>query len=159
MELTYDGIVNWMKEYFQAYDKYAQDPATKERMHDCYAPDLIMFDYIAGVKKLTSRDEFLRLMSSHPSSHETLIPEDIVVDEKRKVVVVLAKTEITDLKLGKVVVEARYLVHYQLILDEGNALKIQKIVLFTEVLPPGTLDVGDVFMRDPGMADLFVKPS
>ena len=111
MKLTYDGIVNWMKEYFQAYDKYAQDPATKERMHDYYAPDLIMFDYIAGVKKLTSRDEFLRLMSSHPSSHETLIPEDIVVDEKRKVVVVLAKTEITDLKLGKVVVEARYLVH------------------------------------------------
>jgi hypothetical protein len=58
-----------------------------------------------------------------------------------------------------VVVEARYLVHYQLMLDEGNKLKIQKIVLFTEVLPPGTLDVGDVFMRDPGMADLFVNPS
>jgi hypothetical protein len=155
MEFTYDNIVKWMKEYFKAYDKYAQDPKTTHRMHDYYAPDLEMIDYIAGVSKLSSRDEFLRLMSSHPSSHETLTPEDIVVDERRKIVVVLAKTEITDTTTGEVLVVERYLVHYQLVMDESNTVKIRKIVLFKEVLPPGTLDVGDVFMRDPGMADIF----
>jgi hypothetical protein len=155
MEFTYDNIVKFMKDYFKAYNKYAQDPKATHRMHDYYAPDFEIIHYVAGANKISGRDKFLRLMSSHPSSYEVLTPEDIVVDDRRKVAVVLLKTEVADRKLGKVVVVERYLVHYQLVLDENNTIKIKKILFFREVLPPGTLDTADVLMRDPEMADLF----
>lgn len=155
MEFKYDDIVKFMKDYFKTYSAYAQDSKTTHRMHDYYAPDFEIIHYVAGVNNISGRDKFLRLMSSHPSSHETLTPEDIVVDERRKITVVLLKTEITEKKTGKIVVVQRYLVHYQLALDENNTIKIKKILFFKEVLPPGTLDFGDVGNRDPEMADLF----
>jgi len=155
MEFTYDNIVKFMKDYFKAYNTYAQDPKTTHRMHDYYAPDFEIIHYVAGANKISGRDKFLRLMSSHPSSHETLTPEDIVVDERRKFSVVLLKTEVVDKQLRKVVVVERYLVHYQLVLDENDTIKIKKILFFREVLPPGTLDTSDVFKKDPEMAALF----
>jgi len=144
-----------MKDYVKAYNAYAQDPKTTHRMHDYYAPDFEIIHYFMGANKISGRDKFLHLMSSHPSSYETLTPEDIVVDERRKVSAMLLKTEVVDKKLGKVVVVERYLVHYQLVLDENSTIKIKKILFFREVLPPGALDTSDVFKKDPEMTALF----
>lgn len=148
MELTYDNIVAWMKEYFKAYTAYAQDPKTIHRMYDYFAPDLKFDPYVAGLEHTTDRDEFLNIMASHPTSYETLTPEDIVIDERRKVVVVLLKAEVTDRKTGEVVVRKTYLPRYQLGLDENNTIKIKSLVFFWEVLPPGALEVHEVFRRD-----------
>ena len=155
MEFTYDEIAKFMKEYLEAYAAYAQNPDTTYQMHDYYAPDFQIVHFIAGVKTITGRDNFLRLMSSHPSSHEKLVAEDITIDDRRKVAVLLLKTEITDKTIGKVAVTKHYLVHYQLIVDENNTLKIKDIKLFDERLAPGATDVGDIFMKDPEMAKLF----
>ena len=155
MEFTYDEITKFMKEYLEAYAAYAQDRGTTHKMHDYYAPDFQIVHFIAGVKTITGRDNFLHLMSAHPSSHEKLVAEDITVDDRRKVAVLLLKTEITDKTTGKVAVTKHYLVHYQLIVDDNNTLKIKDIKLFDERLAPGATDVGDIFMKDPEMANLF----
>ena len=149
MELTYDNIVKWMKDYFQAYSNYGQDPETAHRMHDYFAPDLEFVPYIAALRKdMTSRDTFLQVTSSHPSWYETLTPEDITVDEKRGVAVVLFRLEVIDKKTGEVVVKKRAMSHYQLVLDENKTIKIRKIQFFWEVLPPGVPEFYDLFGMD-----------
>jgi hypothetical protein len=148
MELTYDNIIKFMKEYFPAYNANAQDPKTTHKMYDYFAPDLEFIPYVAGLEHTTSRDEFLGIMSSHPGSYETITADDIFIDERKKVVVVLAHTEVVDRKTGKVVVRKSYLPRYQLALDENNTIKIKKLQFFWEVLPPGALEVHEVFRRD-----------
>ena len=148
MELTYDSIVRWMKEYFDTYNQYAQNPDTVNRMCDYFAPDLEFIPYVATLgdgNKVTSRDDFLKILAGHPSSYETFVPEDIVVDEKRGVVVVLLRVQVFDSQTGEVLLRKSYLPHYQLVLDENNTIKIKKIQFFWEVMPPGTLEVNDLF--------------
>ena len=148
MELTYDNIIEFMKEYFPAYNANAQNPETIHRMYDYFAPDLEFIPYVAGLEHTTSRDEFLGIMSSHPSSYETITADDVFIDERKKVVVVLARTEVVDRNTGEVVVRKSYLPRYQLALDENNTIKIKQLKFFWEVLPPGALEVHEVFRRD-----------
>jgi len=148
MKLTYDNIREFLKGYFEIFNKYGQNPKTNYRMNDYFHPDLEFVEYSEGVPPILGRERLLAEVSEHTSSHEKLIPEEIVVDERRGVAVVLIKTEITDAITGELLVAKSYLVHYQLVLDQSNTIKIKRILLFEEQLTPGKLDVGDVFMRD-----------
>ncbi len=148
MELTYDTIVKYMKDYFETFNTYGQDPKTINRLDDYYAPDIEFIPYVAGVGHCTGRDEFYRILLSHPSGYEKLTPEEIVVDERRRIAVVLIKAEISDSQTGEVLVTKRYFVLYPLVLDENNNIKMKKIQLFWEVLPPGAMEIDDVFARD-----------
>ena len=80
MELNYDSIMELMKDYFTTFSTRAQDPKTASQMEEYLAPDLEFIPYIAGNARISGRDEFLHLMSSHPSSIERLTPEDIMVE-------------------------------------------------------------------------------
>jgi hypothetical protein len=137
-----------MKDYFETFNTYGQDPKTIHRLDDYYAPDLEFAPYVAGIGHTTGRDEFYRILLSHPSGYEKLTPEEIVVDETRRVAVVLIKAEISDSRTREVLVTKRYFVLYPLVLDENNLIKMKKIQLFWEVLPPGALEIDDVFARD-----------
>lgn len=148
MELTYDNMLKYMKDYFDAFNKYGHDPETIDRMNDYFAPDLEFTPYVAGIGHTKGRDAFLQILLSHPSGLEQLTPEDIAIDERRKVAVVQIKAEISDSKTGEMLVTKRYYVRYPLVLDENNTIKIKKIELFWEVLPPGALEIDDVFARD-----------
>jgi hypothetical protein len=148
MELTHDNIVKYMKDYFETFNAYGQNAKTVHRLDDYFAPDLEFSPYVAGVGHVNSREEFYHVLCSHPSGIEKLTPEDIVVDEKQKAVVVLIKAEISDSKTGKLLVQKRYFVLYPLVLDENKTIKIKKIRLFWEVLPPGAMEIDDVFARD-----------
>jgi hypothetical protein len=148
MELTYDTIVKYMKDYFETFNKYGQNPKTIHRLDDYYAPDVEFNPYVAGIGHSTGRDEFYRILLSHPSGYEKLTPEEIVVDERRRIAVVLIKAEISDSKTGEMLVTKRYFVLYPLVLDENESIKMKKIQLFWEVLPPGALEISDVFARD-----------
>jgi hypothetical protein len=148
MKLTYDEIVKFMNGYFEIFNKYGQNPATVHRLDEYYAPDVEFAPQVAGIIHTTGREDFYRVLVSHPSGYEKLTPEDIVVDEKKGQVVVLIKAEICDPKSGEALVTKRYFVLYPLMLDEKNSLKIKKVHLFWEVLPPGALEISDVFARD-----------
>ena len=148
MELTYDVIVKYMKDYFETFNKYGQDPRTIHQLDDYYAPDLEFIPYVAGIGHSTGREEFYHILLSHPSGYEKLTPEEIVVDERRRIAVVLIKAEISDSQTREVLVSKHYFVLYPLALDENNTIKIKKIKLFWEVLPPGAMEIDDAFARD-----------
>lgn len=148
MELTYDGIAKYMKEYFEAFNTFGQNPATIHRMDDYFARDFEFIPYVATIPKVVGRDPWYQVLLSHPSGYEKLTPEDMVIDERRMVVVVLIKAEILDSKTREVLVTKRYFARYPLMLDEKNTIKIKNLQFFWEVLPPGTMEIDDVFDRD-----------
>ena len=148
MEFNYDDIVRYMNDYFETFNKYGQHPDTIHRMDDYYAPDFKFIPYVATIGATTGREEFYKVLLSHPSGYEKLTPLDIVFDERRRVVVVLIKAEISDSKTGEVLVTKHYFAHYPLVLDENNTVKMKELQLFWEVLPPGAMEIDDVFDRD-----------
>lgn len=147
MALTYENIAKWMQKYWNAYNKYAQNPETVSRMCDYFAPDLEFLPYIAQLSHMhtTKRDDFFSILTGHPRGYERFTLEDIVIDEQRNIVVALLKVEIHDSKTAKLLLTKRYLVHYTLVLDEKGNLKIKKILFFWEELLPGSLDVSEAF--------------
>lgn len=140
MELTYDNIVKWMEDYFKAYNAYAQNPETVNRMSEYFTPDVHFIPYVAAFggpeRAVTSRDDFFRMFTGHPAVYERFEPENIMVDERQKVVVALLKVELFNTKTGEVLVRKSYLPRYQLVLDENNTIKIKSILFFWEVMPP-----------------------
>ena len=140
MEFTYDGIVKWMEDYFKAYNSYAQNPETVNKMSEYFTPDVHFIPYVAEFggpeRAVTSRDDFFRMFTGHPAVYEKFEPEDIMVDEKKKIVVALLKVELFDTKTGEVLLRKSYLPRYQLVLDENNTIKIKSILFFWESLPP-----------------------
>ncbi len=152
MELTYDSILGWMNEYFEVYSTYGQDSETADRMKDYFTPDLRFIPYIAGIGGpeggFFSRDEFIHTAKSHSSWYEKLTPEDITIDEKRKVVAVRFGQEIINRKTDEVVVKKSAMAHYELVLDENDTIKIKTIRFFWEVLPPGVPEFYDLFEDD-----------
>jgi hypothetical protein len=149
MEMTYDNIMQWMKEYFEVYSTYGQKPESARRMHDYFAPDLKFIPYIAPIGGpaggFKSRDEFLHVAVSHPSWYEKLLPVDISIDERKKTVVVLFNMEVVDTKKNQAVITRSAMARYQLALDENETIKIKSIHFFWEVLPPGSPEFFDLF--------------
>jgi hypothetical protein len=149
MELTYDYIVEWMKRYFEVYSTYGQSPKTADRMKEFFAPDLRFIPYMAALGGpeggFRSRDEFIQKAKSHPSWYEKLTPLDITVDVKRKAVAVLFGMEVINRKTEKMAVKKSAFAHYQLGLDENEALKIKEIRFFWEVMPAGVKEFYELF--------------
>jgi hypothetical protein len=147
MKLSYDEIAAWIEEYFAAFNAYGQDSATVHRMDDYFAKDFVFNPFVAGVGKVAGREDWYRVITSHPSGVETLTPEDTVIDERRQVFVTQIKAEISDRDSGEVLVTKRYLARYPLVEEEGK-MKIARLDFFWEVLPPGAMEIDDVFERD-----------
>ena len=149
MELTYDNIQNWMKDYFETYSMYGQKPETADRMKDFFALDLRFIPYIAGIGGpeggFKNRDEFIETAKTHPAWYERLIPESLTIDEKQKTVVVLFRMEVVDTKRNEVTIRKHAIAQYQLILDEKSTIKIKTIRFFWEVMPKGFKEFYDIY--------------
>jgi hypothetical protein len=91
MDFNYDDIMKYMKAYFDTFNKYGQNPDTIHRMDDYFAPDFKFLPYVATIKPTSGREEWYKVLLSHPSGYEKLTPIDIIYDERQKVVVVLIK--------------------------------------------------------------------
>ncbi len=140
MKPTYDEIASWMKGYFAAYNVYAQNPDTVNKMSDYFMTDVRFVPYVSAFggpgNPVASRDDFFRMFTSHPTVYERFEVEDIAVDERRMVAVALLKATLFDSKTNEVLVRKHYLPRYQLVLDEKGALKISTILFFWEAMPP-----------------------
>jgi hypothetical protein len=150
LELTYDTMVAFMRDYFPAYSEYGQHPATVEKMHEYYTPDLVFTGYtgFAEPTVFPDRAAFLEFDLSHPSSYERLTVEDMTVDERRKTVFAIIKFEYVDRVTGLVLAEERGATQYQLVLDEDGAIKIKSFTFFAQRLPAGALSGTEIFLRD-----------
>jgi hypothetical protein len=140
MKPTYDEIVKWMGEYFAAYNAYAQNPETVDRMSDYFTPDVHFVPYVSDFggpeNAVTNRDDFYRMFTGHPTVYEKFDVEDVIVDERRMITVVLMKVTLYDAKTDTVLLRKHYQPQYQLVLDDRNTLKIKKILFFWESMPP-----------------------
>jgi len=140
MKLKYQDIVKWMKDYFKAYNAYAQNPKTVNRMSKYFTPDVRFVPYVSAFggpeKAVNNRDDFYRMFTGHPSVYEKFKVEDIIVDERRMVAVALLKVALFDSRTDEVLLRKHYLPRYQLVLDDNNTLKISKILFFWEAMPP-----------------------
>jgi|WetSurMetagenome_2_1015567.scaffolds.fasta_scaffold18357_2 hypothetical protein len=150
MELTYDSMVAFMRDYFPAYSDFGQDPATVHRMHDYYTPDFVFTGYVGLPEPsvYADRASFLEFDISHPSSYERLTVEDMTVDERRGTVFAIIKFEFVDTSTGAVLAEERGATKYQLVLDEAGTIKVSSFVFFAQRLPQGTLSGTEIFRRD-----------
>ena len=140
MRPTYNAIVEWMREYFAAYNAYAQNPETVHKMSDFFTEDVQFIPYISDFggpeNAVTSRDDFFRMFTGHPTVYEQFELDDIVVDEKRMVAVSLLDVKLFDSKTDEVLVNKHYLPRYQLVLDDEGIARRGLIVRHL-VLPDG----------------------
>jgi hypothetical protein len=147
MRMTYEEILAWIDEYFDAFDKYGQNPDTIHRMDEYFAKDFVFNPFIDHVGKVAGRDNWYKVLCSHPSGIEKLTAEDVVIDERRQVFVAQIKAELWDRDTNQLLLSKRYLARYPLIEEEGRP-KIERLDFFWEVLPAGALEIDDVFERD-----------
>ena len=140
MKPTYDAIVEWMTDYFAAYNAYAQNPETVQRMSDYFTEDVRFVPYVSDFggpeNAVTSREDFFRMFTGHPTVYERFEVEDIIVDERRMIAVGLLAVTLFDSKTDRVLLRKYYLPRYQLVLDEKGTLKISTILFFWEAMPP-----------------------
>jgi hypothetical protein len=146
--MTYDVILKWMQDYFRDFNAYGQNPDTIHRMDAYFAPDFEFLPYIAFIEPVKGRDAWYEVLLSHPSGIEVFDPEDIIIDDRRKVVVVKIKTDVKDSETGEVLVTKRYFARYPLVLDENGDIRIKNLEFFWEILPEGAMEIDDVFDRD-----------
>jgi hypothetical protein len=141
MKPTYEEMIKFMKEYFDAYNNYAQNKATVNKMADYFTADVHFIPYISAFggpeNVVTSRDGFFQMFTGHPSVYEKFENvEDIVVDERRMVATALLHVALYETKTDKVLLKKHYMPRYQLVVDDRNTLKISQILFFWEATPP-----------------------
>jgi hypothetical protein len=141
MKATYEEMIKFMQEYFQAYNNYAQNKATVEKMTDYFTPDVQFIPYITAFggpeNAVKSRDDFFRMFTGHPSVYERFEEiKDIVVDERRMVATAFFLVALYESKTNKLLLKKHYLVKYNLVQDETDKLRIKTIIFFWEAVPP-----------------------
>jgi ketosteroid isomerase-like protein len=140
MKPAYEDIVKWISEYLAAYNAYAQNPETVDRMSAYFTPDVKFVPYVSAFggpqNAVTNRDDFFRMFTGHPTVYEQFEVESVAVDERQMVAVALLKVTLFDSKTNEVLVRKHYLPRYQLVLDDKNRLKISTILFFWEASPP-----------------------
>lgn len=140
MKPTYEEITKFMNGYFEAYNTYAQNPATVHKMDDYYVPDIVFVPYVAAfggpTNALTRREDFYRTFTDHPHRYERFEGCEIAVDERKMIATALIHAVLFDAKTDGEILRKDYLVRYDLGPDETNVLKIKKILYFWETLTP-----------------------
>jgi hypothetical protein len=148
MSVSYEEIEQFFKTYFEAFNAYGQNPNTIHRMDEYFTPDFEFRPYVSHIAPVKGRDAWYQVLLSHPSGYEKLTPEIVLIDERRMAAAIKIKAEIIDSQTQEVLVTKRYFGYYPLVLDSDQTLKIPKLEFFWETLPPGTMEVDDVFERD-----------
>lgn len=140
MRPTYDGIVNRMKDYFAAYNAYAQCAGTVHRMDEYFHPEMTFIPYMwlfgGPDNAIQGRQGFYEMLTGHPDDYERFEVEDVFVDLERLVTVARLRATVYDGATHEVKVRKHYLPLYELVLDEEGSLKIKTIHFFWEASPP-----------------------
>lgn len=143
MELARDRIVEYLKSYFVAYGTIAQDPQTVHMMNEYYAPDLTVTVYTPRIS-VSDRAGFLRRASSHPDIQETLIPEQIIVDERQRMAAVQLRGEFT-FKATMEVMTHMFSANYEFAFDENERIRIKNLWLFAQLVRSGKQSIFEIY--------------
>jgi len=126
----YDEIVSFMKEYFHTYSQYGQAAETHRVMDKYYAPELSF-----PADGVTSREQWYQRCLAHPAVQDRLLLEHLYIDERQQEVGALVKTQAVDRATGKVLLELKLNVFYNIKIDANNDIKITQVRVFVESDP------------------------
>jgi hypothetical protein len=143
MELTYDNVIKWFDEYFNAFNKNEGNAETAQNMRQYFMPDLEFYSYnMPEEEKPTGREHLISAIE-HPGFHEVFRPQYYVYDERRKILVAQLQLQFTETSRGTVFPAKMASAHYHIVQDENEDLKIQKILYFVEAASPGEPNIID----------------
>jgi hypothetical protein len=123
-------IDNFMAEYFQAYNQYAQVENTQNLMNKFYTPG---FSFDDG--SVRNREHWYKKCLTHPAIQDKLTVELMVSDVKKKEVLTLLQTHAVERATGNVLLELSMCGLYSLEFDQDTDIKINKVKLFLESSP------------------------
>lgn len=137
MEVTYENVLKWFKNYFDDICQYQGDLNTVPKLKKFFASELEITMYSIPSpqpRKPMNRDALL-MSFVHPGLQEDLIPLHYAIDVKQLIVFVHFEIRFSDKPSGKTWEPLQASAHYHLTVDENKDLKILKINYWTEPLP------------------------
>lgn len=130
MKLTYEKIQEFIENYCKDYSLYANDADTMEKMDEYWLPELTVTAYFHRENGdypivYSSRKEFQDfLVKSHQNIIDSMNPREIIIDVKKKKVVIQSVIEKTNRKTKeKIAIDGMGCYHLEA--DENNNLKIK----------------------------------
>jgi|GEM_PF-1384337 len=137
MELTYENMKSFMERYFRDYSSHVNSVESIDQLDELYTANFtsIVYMHAKGMKYpfvRTGREEFKKsLVQGHVSIRENLFPNNIIIDEKKKIAGVLLTSEKTIMKTGeKYVFDG--IGFYHLCTHEENKIKIERLDIFCD---------------------------
>jgi hypothetical protein len=147
MQFDYNEIAEFFLNdpngYFKAYSTVAQDATACTEMYRFYAPNIEVATYFPMLM-VVNREQFLKISCAHPHIQETLIPQHYAIDEKQGLLAVLLMATF-EIKESGEVIKQEFTAHYKLAKDENDDLKIEKLWIFAEWVPPGRTNIVDLY--------------
>ena len=136
MELTYDNVIKWFDDYFNAFNENEGNHETAQNMRQYFTPDLEFYSYnMPDEEKPTGREHLIRAIE-HPGFHEVFRPQYYVYDERQKILVAQLELQFTETSTGTVFPAKMASAHYHFVQDENQDIKLKKILYFVEATSP-----------------------
>ena len=146
MKFTHDNVRKWFEDYFADFNRCNGNPKLVPDMGKYFTDDLTFTSYILGVKRPDDRDGLLRTMV-HPGLLEELVPEEMIIDEKRMAVAVILRVQFKEEPTGTLFPAKHNCAFYQLVRGGEHGLQIRTISYFTEHRSPDEPDMKSLMKK------------
>lgn len=125
-------VVEFMKNYYKAYNQYAQDAETIDMLDSFWAPEFVAVAYFPLPEYPRMDLEFWKgfLVMGHLQALEKLESEEIIVDTQKMKVVIKVNVKHFDRFSGALLLELQGVGMYDLKIDANNSLKITSMKFF-----------------------------
>ena len=138
MKLTYQDMLNFMKQYCEDYSRWCNEPESISKLEQYYTSDFTTKAYMHLEGKpypfVANLDQFKNfILRNHTDilHEEKLFPMEILIDERKNKAIMLLRVTKTVKSSGEVF-DFDAIAMYQLALDESNTLKIKSLEIITD---------------------------
>jgi hypothetical protein len=131
--VNYKKVEQFIAEYYNAYNLYAQDMETIDLMDEYWAPEFVSMQYLPIpecplIMDLTTWKYFL--VGAHLNLLETLNLEEVSIDTKKLSVVARVNLDFNDRTTGALVLNVDCIAYYNLKVDKKNKIQIICLKLY-----------------------------
>lgn len=131
--VNYKKVEEFMAEYYNAYNLYAQDAATMDLMDEYWAPEFVSMQYLPLpecplIMDLPTWKFFL--VGAHLNLLETLNLEELSIDTKNLSAVARVNIDFNDRMTGALVLNVDCIAFYNLKVNKKNKIQITGLKLY-----------------------------
>lgn len=131
-KIKHEDVKAYMYEYFSAFNQYAQDAATIDKMDKYWAPEFIAVQYLPlpqyPVMDLVTWKQFMVFV--HLNILETLNVDELSIDTENLTVTARLNISFNDRASGALVLNIDALAFYNLKVDKKKNLQITTLRLY-----------------------------